>query len=264
MMVVEGGYYSTHVLFNGRIIIRKTRAVSCAVMECLVPARLSLGRRTQIEFSRYLLLMPVCSSVVIDDLITRHGEENVAYIYCDYRDQKNQTVVNILGSLLQQLLIVAPFVPQAIITILEAISIRKHRLEVDHVSQILKVLLPQLSNHIFVCLDALDELEPRTRFALLKALHTDFGTVRVFLTGRPHIEPEVDGALQTKLDAMHITADDGDIRGYLTHEIEEDMNINPDDMNDQLKEEILETITRKAGGMYVIYFHIVCDCTVHL
>ena len=105
-------------------------------------------------------------------------------------------------------------------------------------------------------MDALDELEPRTWFALLKALHPDFGTVRIFNTGRPHIQPEVGGAIQTQLDAMHITADGRDIRGYLTHEIEEDMNINPEDMNDQLKKEIIETITSKAGGMYVIQFSV--------
>ena len=195
------------------------------------------------------------SSVVIDDLITQHGEENVAYIYCDYRDHSNQTVVNILGSLLQQLLITATLVPEGITALLESIARKKQKVETGDVSQILKILLPQIKSPSFVCLDALDELESRTRFALLRALRADFGTVRIFLTGRPHIQREVDGALETKLDAINITADDGDIRGYLANEIDEDMNINPDDMNEQLKEEIIDTITRKAEGMYVIYYH---------
>ena len=190
---------------------------------------------------------------MIDDLITQHGGENVAYMYCDYRDKTNQTVANILGSLLQQLLITAPLVPAGIIALLESIQRKKQIVEAEDVSQMLKILLPQL-NRSFICLDALDELAPRTRFALLKAFHADFGNVHIFLTGRPHIQPEVDRALRTKVDAMHIIADDGDIRGYLRQEIEEDMNINPDDMNEQLKEEILDTITRKAKGMYVIYF----------
>jgi len=202
----------------------------------------------------YLLLMLAFSSVVIDDLITHHGEENVVYIYCDYGDQTNQTLVNILGSLLRQLLVTSTFVPEAITTLLESRKKHGQIVEVGDISEMLKALLLQRNNCNFLCLDALDELEPHTRFALLKALHTDFSTIRIFLTGRPHIQPEVDGALQTKLDAMHITADGGDIRGYLTHEIEKDMNINPGDMNDQLKEEILEAITRKAGGMYAIHF----------
>ena len=188
---------------------------------------------------------------MIDDLITQHSEENVAYMYCDYRDQSNQTVVNILGSLLRQLLITAPQVPEAITTLLESIKKRGHRVEVGDISQMLKALLPQL-NYSFICLDALDELVPRTRLGLLSALRTEFGTARIFITGRPHIQPEVDGALQTQIHSLYITADQDDIRGYLTHEIEEDKKINPDDMNDQLKEEILQGITSKAGGMYVI------------
>ena len=191
--------------------------------------------------------------MVVDDLIARHSEENVAYMYCDYRDQTNQTVVNILGSLLRQLLVTAPHVPEAITMLLESIKKKGHRVEAADVSQMVKVILPQLSRS-FICLDALDELEPPTRFTLLKALHVDFGTVRIFLTGRPHIQQEVDRALHTKLDAVPIIADDGDIRGYLTQKIDDDMNINPEDMNEQLKEEILETIIRKARGMYVIYF----------
>ena len=126
-------------------------------------------------------------------------------------------------------------------------------MEVGDISQILKVLLQQL-NRSFICLDALDELEPRTRFVLLKALQADLRSIRIFLTGRPHIHLGVDEALQTKLGAIHINAYEGDIRGYLIHEIEQDEKINPGDMNEQLKEEIVETITGKAGGMYVMYF----------
>ena len=179
-------------------------------------------------------------------------------MYCDYRDQINQTVVNILGSLLQQLLITAPLVPAAITSLLESIEKKKKKVEVADISQILKILLPQL-NRTFICLDALDELIPRTRLALLTALRTEFGTIRIFVTGRPHIQPEVDEALQTQLVTMHISADQGDIRGYLAHEIGEDRKINPDDMNDELKEEILQAITAKAGGMYAMNFYIYLD-----
>ena len=143
-------------------------------------------------------------------MIAQQGEENVAYVYCDYRDQAKQTVVNILGSLLQQLLVNASFVPEAITTLLESPKNKNQRVEVGDVTKMLTILLPQLNKYSLFCFDALDELEPRTRFALLKALHTDFGTVRIFLTGRPHIQSEVDRALQTTIDPMHIAADDGD------------------------------------------------------
>jgi len=193
------------------------------------------------------------SSVVIDDLITQHGEANVAYLYCDYRDQKSQTVVNILGSVLRQFLTTASYVPDTIITTLESIKKKGQRVKIGDISKMLKVLLPHLDRS-FLCLDALDELDSHTRFTLLQALRTEFGNARIFLTGRPHIEPEVNRALQIQLDAMHIKANECDMRGFLIHEIEKDMNINPDDMNEQLREEILEAIIGKADGMYVLYF----------
>ena len=156
--------------------------------------------------------------------------------------------------MLRQFLTTASYVPETIITTLESIKKKDQRAEIGDISKMLKILLPHLDRS-FLCLDALDELESRTRFTLLKALRTEFGSTRIFLTGRPHIEPEVNEALQIQLDAMHIEASEGDIRGFLIHEIEEDMNINPDDMNEQLKEEILEAIISKAGGMYVLCFN---------
>jgi len=201
----------------------------------------------------HMLTHLASSSVVIDKLIMRHGEANVAYLYCDYRDQTSQTVVNILGSVLRQFLTTACYVPETIITTLESIKKKGQRVEIEDISKMLKVLVPHL-HRSFLCLDALDELESHTRFTLLQALRTEFGNARIFLTGRPHIEPEVNRALQTQLDAMHIEANEGDIRGFLIYEIEKDMNINPDDMNEQLREEILEAIISKADGMYVLHF----------
>jgi len=208
----------------------------------------------ELKLNRRLIHL-ASSSVVIDDLITRHGEANVAYLYCDYRDQTSQTVVNILGSVLRQFLTTASYVPETIITTLESIKKKGQRAEIGDISKMLKALLPHLDRS-FLCLDALNELESRTRFLLLKALRTEFDSAHIFLTGRPYIAPEVNRALQIQLDTMHIEANEGDIREFLINKIEEDMHINPDDMNEQLREEILEAIISKASGMYVLYFFI--------
>jgi len=187
---------------------------------------------------------------VIDHLISQHGESQVAYIYCDYRDQTNQTVVHILGSFLKQLLSTAIYaVPEAIISELEAIQRRGKRVETSDVTQMLKSMVSQL-NFCFLCIDALDELEPRVRLELLKLLQSEFSVTRIFLTGRSHIQLEVDRVLQVNWeDSIRITANLGDIEAYLHHEIEVDMEINPDEMNETLKQEILRAILSKANGM---------------
>ena len=190
------------------------------------------------------------SSVVIDHLISRHGEKHVAYIYGDYRDQPNQTLVNIIGSLLKQLLTVnISNVPDAVISLLESTQEEGKRLGKRHMLQIVKSAVPQLNGPSFLCIDALDELEPRVRHELLKVLQSEFVHSRIFLTGRPHIRSEVSSVFQAHHDPINITADLGDVRAYLIHEIELDMEVNPEDMNGQLKEEILEAIINQAKGM---------------
>ncbi|KAF8423279.1 hypothetical protein EV426DRAFT_574568 [Tirmania nivea] len=168
----------------------------------------------------------VISSAVIDHLISQHGEPQVAYIYCDYRDQTNQTVVHILGSFLKQLLSAAIHaVPKSTISELESIQRQ----------------------------DALDELEPRVRLELLRLLQSEFGSARIFLTGRPHIQSDINRVFKVNPeDAIHITADRGDIKAYLNHEVELDMEMNPDEMNESLKQEILEVILSKADGMFLL------------
>ena len=190
------------------------------------------------------------SSAAIDYLISQYGEPQVAYIYCDYRDQKNQTTVHILGSFLKQLLSTTLYpVPESIINELEAIQKRGKRVESSDVTQMLKSMVSQL-NTCFLCIDAMDELGPRVRLELLKLLRSEFTVARIFLTGRPHIQSEVDRTLQVKFeDTIHFTADRGDIKAYLNHEIEVDIEINPDEMNEALKQEIVEAILSKADGM---------------
>ena len=185
---------------------------------------------------------------MIDHLISQHGEKHVAYIYGDYRDQRNQTIVNIIGSLLKQLLTIdISNVLDAVISVLEK---EGKRLEKHHILQMVKFAVPQLNGPSFLCIDALDELEPRVRHELLKVLQSEFGPSRIFITGRPHIRSEVNSVFQAhQHDPIHITADLGDVRAYLTHEIELDMEVNPEDMNEQLKEDILKAIINQAKGM---------------
>ncbi|RPB19268.1 hypothetical protein L211DRAFT_794727 [Terfezia boudieri ATCC MYA-4762] len=187
----------------------------------------------------------IVSSMVIDHLISHYGEQRVAYIYCDYRDKSKQNLLNILGSILKQHLAATVKIPDAV-----GISLENINGEAD-MSQILKFVIQQLaaSGH-FLCIDALDELEPGTRFKLLKALQTVFGNSRIFLTGRHHIASDVSRILQISLvDSIQITPNLFNVRAYLSYEIELDQEMNPDDMNEQLKEEILDGIVSKAQGM---------------
>lgn len=190
---------------------------------------------------------------MIDDLTNRFSEENTAAIvcmYCDYRDQGKQTLVNILGSLLKQFLIHigTPHIHHDAVKLLEDIKKKDKRVETTDILHMLKVTLAQFNNS-FICIDALDELQPEIRKTLLEALHSILTTVRtvcLFLTGRPHIAVDLNAKLQIQY-GIDIKARHDDIRAYLLHEISQDTN--PSAMNETLKEEIMTTITEKSKNM---------------
>ena len=177
------------------------------------------------------------------------GQVGLAYIYCDYRDQTKQTVVNIMGSLLQQLLFATSPIPNEVQKRLELIQGHGKAVEIGDIAEMLKITLSHF-HHIFICIDALDELEPRTRLGLLASLGTEFRTARVFLTGRPTVQHYINHSLKTQqANAINITPNQDDIKSFLLNEIQVDKNISPDTMNSKLEVEILSTIIAGSKGM---------------
>jgi len=189
--------------------------------------------------------------MVIDHLLSHYGEQRVAYIYCDYRDKTDQNLLNIMGSILKQHLAAATHIPKAILDLLESFQEQGSKVAIKDVSKMLKVAILQTTSH-FLCIDAVDELEPGVRLELLNALQTEFGSTRIFLTGRPHITSDVSRILQIcSANAIQITPNPTEVREYLSHEIDLDWEMSTDDMNEQLKGEILDGIVSRAEGMYV-------------
>ncbi|KAF8421782.1 ankyrin repeat-containing domain protein [Tirmania nivea] len=118
----------------------------------------------------------------------------------------------------------------------------------------LELLLEQLDGSFF-CIDALDELRPQTRRDLLdimnKKLQHGTGTTRLFFTGRPHIQSEVQQYFEIWQD-VEITAHKTDIRKYLRHKIAGDRRANPNTMNEVLENEILSALIARSQGMFLL------------
>ena len=107
----------------------------------------------------------------------------IAYLYSDYRDQKAQTFVPILGTLLQQLLL-GISLPQEVRDSLENIKKYGRNPSMYDLLALLETTLKHLKR-AFICIDALDELEAKTRSQLLQVIghlttHTTGDKLRVF------------------------------------------------------------------------------------
>ena len=81
----------------------------------------------------------------------------LAYVYCDYRDQKEQTTENILGAVLKQLLRLLHNIPETISELYEKRVTQEKSLSSADAIDILRHACAQFSK-VYVCLDALDEV----------------------------------------------------------------------------------------------------------
>ena len=189
---------------------------------------------------------------MIDDLYSQLKEDSnigIACLYADYKDQSSQTVVHILGSFLRQFLTTAQeLIPEEVIQKLQNIRHQGTKVGTDDILSLLKIRLHQFK-HTFICIDAVDELEPTIRqqlFKVLKELVTN--NTRLFLTGRHHIESEVQKYLQVMQKyRVDISATQQDIQEFVTQQIMNDLN--PEAMDEVLAKDTADIIIEKSQGM---------------
>ena len=173
----------------------------------------------------------------------------VAYFYCDYCDQQNQTISSIMASLLKQLASLRSPVPPSIMEFHEQFKRQKDSIQVID----LEAALLEISREFeqtYIVIDALDELEVgKQRLAFLDILK-DLSKqgVKVFATSRPH--PNDIRHILGSFPQISIEASDSDVRKYLIQTIEADIVV-ADIMNEPLQEEIVNVLTNNSQGMFV-------------
>jgi hypothetical protein len=177
--------------------------------------------------------------------------QNVAIVclYCDYRDRENQVPVNMMGSILRQLVTELPAIPEEIIQTFQTKKQRKcERLELSDASRFLSLVLNSF-DWTFVCIDALDECEGGHRGPFLRSLkQLSESSMKLFITGRPHVQDELNKFLHLKSpQPLQIMAHGDDIKKYVASKIADDPNEHA--MNEKLKGEIQMAIANRSQGM---------------
>jgi len=195
---------------------------------------------------------------VIDRLCDQAGEQGatVACFYFDFAAQKDQSSASTMGALLKQVVAGLEEVPVEISRAYQeqrkAIGGREPRL-----SDIVKMLqIASSKEHTFICIDAIDECMPEHRVKLLGSLNEilqNSPSTRIFVTGRPHIQPEIGRRLSGRVKSLSISTKREDIIKYLHSRLEDDTT--PDAMNDSLEAEILKKIPEDVSEMYVSYHY---------
>jgi len=114
--------------------------------------------------------------------------------------------------------------------------------------EMLKIAISSLPQ-VFICIDALDECLPRNLPDLLVSLRDlvlECPTMRIFLTGRPHVT----GAVRKYFVGafvIPISPNKGDIKDFL--EMRLDRDDEPEAMDDDLRADIVKCILEKMSDM---------------
>ena len=176
----------------------------------------------------------------------------VACFYFDFAVRHEQSPVNMLGSLLKQLVSGLEEIPEAVVR-----GFRNQKKVIGgrglQVSGILKMFQTITSaKRTFICVDALDECVPEHRMVILESLGQivqGSRNARIFVTGRSHIRSEVERKLDGAATFILIKPTGDGIISYLREKLRNDTT--PEVMNNTLEANIMESIPGISSETYV-------------
>ena len=191
------------------------------------------------------------SSLVIDWLCDQVGKRDIAVagLYCDYLAQEQQSATNMLGTILKQIL-ERDGIPESLREVFRAgkRGFGGRAVQLRDLVEILKTTIASLPE-VFICIDGLDECLPKNRRELLESLRDIMRTsptARVFLSGRPHIQDEIEGYFAEAIMIAVIPTIE-DIERYLEKRLDKDPT--PSAMDETLRAKIMRVIPRKISQM---------------
>jgi len=193
------------------------------------------------------------SSLVVDNLCnqTRGQSAPVTCFYFDFAARKEQSATNMLGSLLNET--DGQWNGKDSGEISRAFQQQKQAIGgcgpqlVDIVKMLQAITSEQPT---FICIDALDECVGVQRARVLNSLKQILEkspTMRIFVTGRPHIRAEMEKRFARRMINVSICPTKACIIGYLRVKLGEDEM--PDAMDEILEAEILEKIPQNISEM---------------
>ncbi|KAJ5272795.1 hypothetical protein N7478_007920 [Penicillium angulare] len=194
------------------------------------------------------------ASVVVEHLKAHFKvvRVSVLVIYCNYKEQAEQTVTNLIASLLKQLLQSGDVVPEDLISLYRRHSDRDTRPSLQDISKILKNLINSYEK-VFVIADALDEspevMGVRSELAA-ELLQFRSSKCNMMITARNYAGLEEIFEDDTSIEVI---ATDEDVLKYVNARISQANRIaRHGKSHPHLLDEIRETVVKKANGMYVL------------
>ncbi|KAI9694151.1 MAG: hypothetical protein M1822_003422 [Bathelium mastoideum] len=176
----------------------------------------------------------ILASIVVEEIFTRfHHDDStiVAYIYCNFKQQNDQTLESLLASLLKQLAQGRPSLPKSLKSLYDQSKAKKTQPSADDISAVLQSVATEYSQ-VFIVVDALDECRC---------------AINLFTTSRwiPEIIEEIKQDL-----SLEIRAHEQDVRKYIDGRISHLPSFVRKNLD--LQQEIKRGIVETVDGMFLL------------
>lgn len=178
---------------------------------------------------------------------------SLAIFFFDFQDAEKQKAINMIKSLLVQLLPKCARIPQEILSIYASCGNGQRQASEQQLSEALRHAVASLPECLLV-LDALDECAGwEELFDVLEGIHNWGATnLRVLLTSR--METEIRDDLEDLVPSnsricLETRLVDEDIKTYVHERLAKGKDFRRWQKDRKIQEEIEETLGRKAGGM---------------
>ncbi|KAF2143360.1 uncharacterized protein K452DRAFT_357690 [Aplosporella prunicola CBS 121167] len=200
----------------------------------------------------------VLASAIIEEAekYVNDSSKAVSYYYCDYKDEKSQDPVNILGSLVTQLAQQNPDSFDLLRQYYRHCNPKSKAPVSPDVPGLIDVIrkMGTVFEDVSVIVDALDECGKKTAY-LTKTLAGMCSTIgaennlKIVLLSRD--EEEIRQCLAPNFTHLRIAAQSGDLELYVAAEIDKRMKDGRLGIrNLKLKEEVMERLVKDADGMF--------------
>jgi hypothetical protein len=194
----------------------------------------------------------ILTAIVVDDLGARflaNRNVGIAYLYCSFGRQDEQTAENLLASLLKQLIQEQSSLPDSVKVLYDHYRDKRTRLSFDEISQTLQSVAA-VYLQVFIIVDALDECQTsngcRTKFlTAIFNLQAKCGA-HLFATSRSI--PEITEAFKNST-LLEIQATKDDVEKYVEGHMQQLLLFVQ--QNQQLQKDIKTGISEAVDGMCV-------------
>ncbi|KAK8188757.1 uncharacterized protein BKA78DRAFT_296821 [Phyllosticta capitalensis] len=184
------------------------------------------------------------SSIVINELKNSKEACQLAFLYLSYKQEP--LVEDLLGNLAGQLIKhrIDPSIPKCVLSLWDEEAKKISAFETaPRLAQIVKLVSDLVTKDTFLVIDALDEYDSHRREDLLDRL-TTIQNVNLLITSRDKSTG--------KFETIDISANHGDIYNYVSQAISGSGMKHLVCRDEDLKEEIKQTVTQKAEGLFLL------------